>query len=107
MSFKSLPVNLFVFQNFTEGYVNHMFRFSLKSDPQHENALVIRIFGTFKMNNEDVSFGTDCQVMAMQMAHSVGIAESVYAIFKNGIVYRYAPGRTLTAEDLRNPSVIQ
>ena len=87
--------------------MNHMFRFNLKSDPEHENAIVIRIFGTFVMNGQEIQLATDGQVMAMQVAHSVGIAEPVYAIFRNGIVYRYAPGRTLQLEDLKNPGTIR
>ena len=84
-----------------------MFRFNLKSDEDKQNAIVVRIFGTIKMEGETFVMGTDAQVMGMQMAHCVGIAQPVYAIFKNGIVYRYAPGGTLTVEDVRNPEVIR
>ena len=84
-----------------------MFRFNLKSDQDKQNAVVVRIFGSMKMKGESISFGTDSQVMAMQMAQSLGIAQPVYAVFSNGVVYRYSPGHTLTPEDVKNPEVIR
>ena len=62
---------------FTEGYLNHMFRFSLKSDTKLRNALVVRIFGVIKVEgmDETFAFGKDEQVVAMQVVHEIGIAE--------------------------------
>ena len=46
-------------------------------------------------------------VKYLQVAAAIGIAQPVHAIFKNGVVYRYAPGRTVKLEDLKNPSIIK
>jgi ethanolamine kinase len=92
---------------FTEGYINHMMRFNLKSDVKKDNAIIVRIFGTIKIAGEKIDIETDLQVMAMQMAAQLGIAQPVYAVFKNGMVYRYGQGHTLTGEDVQNPKVIR
>ena len=84
-----------------------MFRFNLKSDQDKQNAVVVRIFGSLKIKGETMFLGTDSQVMGMQMAQHLGIAQPVYAVFRNGVVYRYAPGHTLTPEDVKNPEVIR
>ena len=76
-----------------------MYRFSLKTDTPYQNALVIKIFREPKMG--------DIEIMGMQVAHAVGIAEPVEAILNNGVVYRYTPGRPLTAQDLHNPDIIR
>ena len=86
-----------------------MFRFSLKSDTKLQSALVVRIFGVVKVDgiDEPFAFGKDEQVVAMQISHKIGIAEEVYALFKNGIVYRYLPGNTLDTSDLNKPDMIR
>ena len=95
------------FQKFTEGYLNHMYCFNLKSDNEKQNALVVRLFGSIVYGKETLTFGGDEQTMAMQLAHAVGLAQPVIAILRNGIVYRFAPGRTLTLADIQNPDIIR
>ena len=84
-----------------------MYCFNLKSDKEKQNALVVRLFGSIQVGKETFTAGSDEQTMAMQLAHAVGLAQPVIAILKNGIVYRFAPGRTLTIEDIKNPDIIR
>ena len=91
-------------QKFTEGYMNCMLCCHLVSDEHKSDAVVVRVF----VNS--VTFATvdrDTEVMSIQVAAAINVAAPVYALFKNGIVYKYAPGRTLTGDDLTKPELIR
>ena len=86
--------------------MNHLFRFNLRSDTEKQNALVVKLFGGMKIpTGETIYFGTNEQVMAMQVAHSVGISQEIVALLKNGMVYKYAIGDTMKREDISDPEI--
>ena len=78
----------------------------LVADVDKQDALVVRVFG---QPNPAMGMSMDrsTEVMCLQVAAHIKIGQPVYAIFKNGIIYRYAPGRTLTGDDIKNPDVIR
>ena len=81
----------------------------LKSDTSKSDALVLRTFGTLPFEfegGEPPKIDRDNEVMGLQIAGRIGVAKPVYAIYKNGIVYGYATGRTVLPEDLKNPRAI-
>ncbi len=71
-----------------------------------KDALVIRIFDQVE-GEEGLNDDREYEVMGMQVAHKIGVAQPVYAIFNNGVVYKYATGRTLTSKDVKNPTIIK
>ncbi len=78
----------------------------LKDDTKKTDALMVRIFGV--LNTEYcIPFDRDSEIMAIQLAHNLGFGQKMYAIFKNGVVYGYNSGRTLTGEDISNPKVVR
>ena len=56
---------------------------------------------------DDFTLDREMEMMGLQLAHKIGVAKPVYAMYKNGIAYGYATGRTLKDKDLQNPKVIQ
>ena len=81
----------------------------LKSDKDKSDALVVRTFGVFPfdLGIELPEIDRNYEVMALQAAGQIGVAQPVYALYKNGIVYGYATGRTVEPQDLKNPCVIR
>ena len=84
--------------------MNHMMCCHLVSDKDKEDAMVIHIFVA---GIKDIPLDRDTEVMAMQVSAHIKVAQPVYALFKNGIVYKYGKGRTLNGEDLKNPTVVR
>ncbi len=79
----------------------------LKSDASRKYALVLRIFGSIKVEGFEIQLDRDYEVMGLQLGHKIGVSQPVIAIFKNGVVYKYATGRTLKPDDLDNPNVMR
>ena len=82
----------------------------LKSDTSKSDALVLRTFGTLPFEfegGEPPKIDRDYEVMGLQIAARIGVAQPVYALYKNGIVYGYATGRTVEPNDLKDPKVIR
>ncbi len=79
----------------------------LESDINRKYALVLRIFGGMKIEGVDIQLDRDYEVMGLQLGHKIGVSQPVIAIFKNGVVYKYATGRTLKPDDLANPKVMR
>ncbi len=80
----------------------------LKSDTEKKDALVLRIFGEMTLpDGMEVTFDRNFEIMGLQLGHKIGISQPIYAIFENGVVYKYATGSTLTPKDLENPKVIR
>ena len=84
--------------------MNHMLCCHLVSDKDKKDAMVIRIF---VCGMKGISRDRDTEIMAMQVAAHIKVAQPVYALFRNGIVYKYGRGSTLTGEDLKNPIVVR
>ncbi len=43
----------------------------------------------------------------MQVAYAAGCTPPIYAVFNNGLVIGFAPGRTLNYEDMFNLKIIK
>ncbi len=84
-----------------------MFCAYLKSDTGKKDAVVLRVFGEFKAIGVDFTFDRSFEIQGLQVGHKLGISQPVYAIFTNGVAYKYATGRTLTPGDLENPKIIR
>ncbi len=78
----------------------------LEDDPKKKDALVVRTFCQLD-ENLGLTMSRDVEVMGLQVAHAIGFGHSVYAIYQNGVVYGYAPGRTLNGEDVKDPKFIR
>ena len=76
----------------------------LATDGDKEDAVLLRIYGAL---GSGLKIDRDVEIMCLQVAAAVKVGQPVYAIFNNGIVYRFAPGRTLTGEDVTNPDVMR
>ncbi len=88
--------------------MNHSLCVHLKADTDKKNALVLRIFGVLKLpDGIELTFDRNFEIMGLQLGHKIGISQPIYAIFENGVVYKYATGSTLTPKDLENPKVIR
>lgn len=85
--------------------MNHMFCCHLLSDTKREDALTIRVFGGIE--GLHLNFPRHIEVKGIQVAALLGVGQPIYAIFKNGVVYRFAPGRTLQPADVTDPKVIR
>ncbi len=92
-----------IFQKLTGGIgVNHLFCCHLKSDLKRDDALVMRTFG-----DTLVDMCREYEVMGMQIGAQLGISQPVYGIFSNGVVYKYAHGRTLVSDDINNINILR
>ncbi len=56
---------------------------------------------------EHVLFDHDLEVIGLKHAHTTQSGQPLYAIFKNGVAYRFAPGHCLKYEALSNPLIIR
>ena len=83
--------------------MNQMMCCHLASDKDKKDAVVIRIF--LHGYSADITIDRDMEVMAIQVAAHIKIGQPAYAVFKNGTAYKYAPGRTVTGEDMKTPHV--
>jgi len=90
-------------KTYSEGYINNMKRFHLRSDNDLQDAIVVRVYGS----TLDTFVNREKEVLAMQVAHAAGCFQPLVAIFKNGVAYKYAHGRTLTTSDLNDPKIIR
>ena len=84
--------------------MNHMLCCHLVSDKDKKDAMVIRIFVS---GAQGVIMDREMEILAIQVAAQINVGQPVYALFKNGIVYKYAAGRTLNAKDVQNPQVMR
>ena len=92
------------FQVFSEGYSNRMYHCHPENIP---NGLVCRVFASDIAEAWSDVIDRNQEVRCMQVAHACGVSQPVRAVFRNGIIYGYAPGRTLKYEDMRKPAVIR
>ncbi len=84
-----------------------MFCAHLNSDTGKNDAVVLRVFGLFNPKGLEFTFDRSFEIQGLQVGHKLGISQPVYAIFTNGVAYKYATGRTLTPGDLENPKIIR
>ncbi len=84
-----------------------MFCYHHKSDDAISDGIVFRVRpNNYEQLDQKGAF-KDKEMITMQLAYVAGVAQEVLAIFKNGLAYRYAQGRTMELADLSKPHVIK
>lgn len=66
-----------------------------------EDVILVRVYG----HKTDLLIDRKAETRNIQMLHSHGFAPCLYAIFRNGLAYEYAPGVTLTSETVVEPRI--
>ena len=72
-----------------------------KTSSLNENVVLVRVYG----HKTDLLIDRKAETRNIQMLHSHGFAPCLYAIFRNGLAYEYAPGVTLTSDTVVEPRV--
>ena len=90
-------------QVYSDGYINNMTSFFLKSDADRTDALVVRVYGCAGQ----VHPSRDQEFLTLQVAQAAGSFPPILAAFNNGIVYQHMAGRIMTFHDLTTPEVIK
>lgn len=63
--------------------------------------ILVRVYG----HKTDLLIDRKAETRNIQMLHSHGFAPCLYAVFRNGLAYEYAPGVTLTSETVAEPQI--
>lgn len=63
--------------------------------------MLVRVYG----NKTDLLIDRKAETQNFQLLHTYGLAPSLYATFKNGLVYEYVPGTTLNTESVLCPDI--
>ncbi|KAH8316836.1 hypothetical protein KR074_011119 [Drosophila pseudoananassae] len=66
-----------------------------------DNVVLVRIYG----NKTDLLIDRKAETQNFLLLHTYGLAPSLYATFKNGLVYEYVPGTTLNTESVLGPEI--
>lgn len=66
-----------------------------------DNVVLVRVYG----NKTDLLIDRKAETQNFQLLHTYGLAPSLYATFKNGLVYEYVPGITLNTESVLCPDI--
>ncbi|XP_065363010.1 ethanolamine kinase [Calliphora vicina] len=66
-----------------------------------KNVVLVRVYG----NKTDLLIDRKAETRNIILLHSYGFAPSLYATFKNGLVYDFVPGVTLNPESVLRPEV--
>ncbi|XP_023301569.2 ethanolamine kinase [Lucilia cuprina] len=69
--------------------------------PPTKNVVLVRVYG----NKTDLLIDRKAETRNIILLHSYGFAPSLYATFKNGLVYDFVPGVTLNPESVLRPEV--
>ena len=85
------------------GFLNHMILCHHVSDTEEKDWFVLRIFPT--QSTGIYHEGRDMEVMAIQVAHAAHCGTPLMALFENGVIVGYFPGRCLEYKDLYNPNI--
>ena len=84
------------------GMVNALYCCYVAEDKDRNDALVVRInCGDWDILDRNKEF------LSIQVAQSAGCHAPIYAVFNNGLVYKYVPGRLPSLHDLEKPEVIR
>ncbi|CAG9563643.1 unnamed protein product [Danaus chrysippus] len=83
---------------FTDGITNKLVACQLKSE---EEILLVRIYG----NKTDLLIDRDAEIRNITLLNKEGLAPKIYGVFRNGLVYEYYPGVTLTTETVIDPKI--
>ena len=85
------------------GVLNKMWCCYRSPDVRREGALMVRVHGS----TADGLVSRDADYYGMQLGNKLGCFPSVYGCFHNGVVYKYANGRTANYSDLMDPRFIR
>ncbi|XP_016976738.1 ethanolamine kinase isoform X1 [Drosophila rhopaloa] len=66
-----------------------------------DNVVLVRIYG----NKTDLLIDRKAETQNFLLLHTYGLAPSLYATFKNGLVYEYVPGTTLKTDSVLCPEI--
>ncbi|KAH8387317.1 hypothetical protein KR093_006302 [Drosophila rubida] len=66
-----------------------------------DNVVLVRVYG----NKTDLLIDRKAETQNFLLLHTYGLAPSLYATFKNGLVYEYVPGSTLNIESVLCPEI--
>ncbi|KAI8035340.1 ethanolamine kinase isoform X1 [Drosophila gunungcola] len=66
-----------------------------------DNVVLVRIYG----NKTDLLIDRKAETQNFLLLHTYGLAPSLYATFKNGLVYEYVPGTTLNTDSVLCPEI--
>ncbi|XP_023035340.1 ethanolamine kinase [Drosophila willistoni] len=66
-----------------------------------DNVVLVRVYG----NKTDLLIDRKAETQNFLLLHTYGLAPSLYATFKNGLVYEYVPGNTLNTESVLCPDI--
>lgn len=66
-----------------------------------DNVVLVRVYG----NKTDLLIDRKAETQNFLLLHTYGLAPSLYATFKNGLVYEYVPGSTLNIESVLSPDI--
>lgn len=72
-----------------------------KISAAQDDVVLVRVYG----NKTDLLIDRKAETRNIQMLHSHGFAPCLYAVFRNGLAYEYAPGVTLTSETVAEPQI--
>ncbi|XP_004520078.1 ethanolamine kinase [Ceratitis capitata] len=72
------------------------------SSPSHEsNVALVRVYG----NKTDLLIDRKAETRNIQLLHMYGFAPTLFATFKNGLVYDFVPGVTLKPTSVLEPNI--
>ena len=72
-------------------------------DKERDDAVLVRVNRGFLAEGMD----RNKEFLSVQIAQTSGCHARIYAVFNNGLVYKYVPGRLPSLYDLQNPKVIR
>jgi len=88
------------FQNFNDGITNKLIGAYDEQD-EKEEVVLIRGYGY----KSDLLIDRRLEIRNMQVLHKNGMGSELYASFRNGIVYQFLKGSTLTVDTVSSPEV--
>lgn len=71
------------------------------SNQKQKDVILVRIYG----NKTDLLIDRKAETRNIILLHSYGFAPTLYATFKNGLVYDFVPGVTLNTESVLLPEI--
>ncbi|CRK91259.1 CLUMA_CG004939, isoform A [Clunio marinus] len=90
------------FKSFTDGITNKLIG-CFYTDPQtsRDEVLLVRIYG----NNTELLIDRIAEKKNISYLHEHDLAPELYGTFKNGLIYEFIPGSTLTTTSVYEPSL--
>ncbi|CAG9859427.1 unnamed protein product [Phyllotreta striolata] len=90
------------FKLLTDGITNKLMACKPEEEADEETVLV-RIYG----NKTDLIIDRKAETRNILLLNRAGLAPDLYATFRNGLAYKFLPGKTLTSDTVRNPVIYE